>query len=138
MASYADVLRIVHGRFVHEGEIVAALKERIELVSPAVESLIALGTLRRLPDRRMASTKVTLGDLTKMIRERGGDPNAPLPIENEHRAPLEVVPEPTLEGDEGEATRWAKCPLCKIRIVAMDGNGYCPQCGAYLHIVISS
>lgn len=135
MASYADILRIVHGRFVHEAEIVAALKERIELVSPGVESLIALGTLRRLPDRRIASTKLTLGDLTNMIRERGGDPNAPLPIENEHRAPLDVAPEPMLEGDQGEATKRAKCPLCKIRIVATDGNGYCPQCGAYLHIV---
>jgi hypothetical protein len=137
MASYSDVLGIVHGRYVHVGEIVAGLKERIDVVAPAVEALIGMGTLRRLPDRRIASTKPTLGDLTKAIRDRGGDPNAPLPIANEHRAPLEVVAEPMVEGDEGVGSGWAKCPLCRMRIAAMNGTGYCRQCGAYLHIVPS-
>ena len=68
MASYADVLRIVHGRFVHVGEIAAVSKERIELVSSAVEALIRMGALKRRPDLRIASTKPTLGDLTKWIR----------------------------------------------------------------------
>jgi hypothetical protein len=135
MPGYADVLRIVHGRYVHVSEIAAALKERIEVVSPAVEALIGMGTLRRLPDRRVASTRPTLGDLTKVVRERGDDPNAPLSVENEHRMALEVAPEPTVEGDGEEATSWAKCPLCKTRFPAMSGNGYCPQCGAYLRVL---
>jgi hypothetical protein len=137
MASYADVLRIVHGRFVHVGEIVALSKERIEVVSSAVEGLIRMGALKRRPDQRIASTKPTLGDLTKWIRERGSDPNAPLPTDDERRIPLEAELGSTLDGDGREATRWAKCPLCKMRIASTDANAYCPQCGAYLHIDLS-
>ncbi|HXN31884.1 MAG TPA: hypothetical protein VN894_08485 [Polyangiaceae bacterium] len=136
MASYADLLRVVHGRYVHVSEIVAALKERVQVVSPAVEALVAMGTLRRLADRRLASTKATLGDLTKVIRERGIDPNAPLPTENERRAPADVAPEPASEGDEGKPIAWAKCPLCKTRFAPTRGNGYCPQCGAYLRVLL--
>ena len=135
MASVADVLRVVHGRYVHVGEIVAVVKDRIDVVSPAVEALIGMGTLRRLPDRRLASTKSTLGELTKVVRDRGGDPNAPLPVGDEHRIPLEVTPERSESANE-EASRHAKCPLCKTRFPTAGGNGYCPQCGAYLRVVV--
>jgi hypothetical protein len=136
MATIADILRVVHGRYVHVGEIVAVLKDRIDVVSPAVEALIGIGTLRRLPDRRLASTKPTLGELTKVVRDRGGDPNAPLPVDDEHRIPLEVTPERRSDGDDEEASRRAKCPLCKIRIPAAGGSGYCPQCGVYLRVAV--
>jgi hypothetical protein len=135
VASYDDILRVVHGRYAHVGEVVAVLKDRIEVISPAVEALIKAGVLRRLPDRRLTATKRTLGELTKMIRDRGDDPNAPLTDERENRPPLEVVAEPAPETGDGEAPRRAKCPLCKMHMAAIGGTVHCAQCGAYLRIV---
>lgn len=135
MASYDDILRVVYGRYAHVGEIVAVLKDRIEVISPAVEALIGAGVLRRLPDRRLTATKRTLGELAKVIRDRGDDPHAPLTNQREDRAPLEVVPEPTAGTDDSEARYRAKCPLCKMHIAAMGGAAYCAQCGAYLRIL---
>jgi hypothetical protein len=135
VASYDDILRAVYGRYAHVGEIVAVLKDRIEVISPAVEALIGAGVLRRLADRRLTATKRTLGELTKVIRDRGDDPRAPLTDEREHRAPLDVVPEPTAEADINEARYRAKCPLCKMHIAAIGGTVYCAQCGAYLRIL---
>jgi hypothetical protein len=135
VASYDDIVRVVYGRYAHVGEIVAVLKDRIEVISPAVEALIGAGVLRRLPDRRVTTMKRTLGDLAKVIRDRGDDPHAPLTDQREHCAPLEVVPEPTAETDDSEAHFRAKCPLCKTHIAAIGGAVYCVQCGAYLRIV---
>jgi hypothetical protein len=138
VASYTDLLRVVHGRYVHVGEIVAVLKERIEVTSPAVEALIEMGVLRRLPDRRLASAKPTLGELAKVIRDRGGDPNAALPVEKEHRTPIEVVPEAPVEGAGSEAPRRTKCPACKMHLATFEGVSYCAQCGAYLRGVVGA
>ncbi|MGD0530351.1 MAG: hypothetical protein ABSE49_34775 [Polyangiaceae bacterium] len=129
MTTYEDILRAAHADAggVYVSNIVEDTGERIETVSPAVETLVTANVLRRLQDQSLRPLAHVLARSLELLHDRGFDPKAPLPGEVEAREPSVVTV---------QSPGFGSCPKCEIAIelppAAVDR--YCAQCGAWLSV----